>query len=159
GRMNFLECTDVRDFLAANRDDGTQLWVFQHLARTGGSALSTALGWRLHPNYNVHIPIERFAEENFDSDPAMELAFRHFWEMQRTTPLRFVSGHLLRPHVGGLRKLPHARIFTIFRDPPQQILSLYRYLRSPASPEGPGFARRYPNFDSFIEDPKLQNRI
>src|SRR5262249_20432284 len=56
-------------------------------------------------------------------------------------------------------KLPRARIFTILRDPLQQVLSLYRYRRGPTGPDRHGFLRRYPHFDSFIEDPESQNRI
>src|SRR5262249_605322 len=115
--MNFLDCTNFRDFLAENRDDGTQLWAFHHLPRTGGSSLVAELAWRLEPSYNVHVPQDHFSDENWY--PGVELPFWRFREALKVSHFRFVSGHFLRPQIEQLCALPHARLFTILRDPVQ----------------------------------------
>jgi ABC-type transporter Mla subunit MlaD len=156
--MNFLDCDDVRRFLAENRDDGTQLWAFHHLPRTGGTSLVTEVAGRLQPNYNVYIAHEVF-NDRWDPETAIEPPFRRFLEAQKTTAFRFVFGHLLRPQIEQLRTLTHARIFTIVRDPVQQILSIYRFHQSRAFPGHRWFIEQYPDFESFLEDPGQQNPV
>jgi len=157
--MNLLHCDDVPSFVADNQDDGSQLWVLHHVPRTAGTSLVAEIGRSLRPFYNVHVPAASFASGEVDPDAEIEVAFRDFWQAQAATPFRFACGHLLPSHIRHLRALPRARVFTILRDPVQQILSTYRYAASPAFPHFRTFLRECPDFDSFIENPRWQNPI
>src|SRR5262249_36875692 len=112
---------------------------------------------RLSPSYNIHIPEDAFDRETLDSEAEIEAAFHRFWQEQKTTRFRFASGHLLYSHIRQLRRLPNVRVLTMMREPLQQVISLYRHFRTPASPGYRIFVRKYPNFDSFIEDPRWRN--
>lgn len=157
--MNLLNCDNVQRFVAENRDNGTQLWAFHHLPRTAGTSLTAEILQRLQPSCDIHITMEAFARDSFDPDTEIDLAFRRFWDEQKKTRFRFASGHLLHSHVQQLRTLPHVRILTMLRHPVQRVVSLYRYLQSPASPDHQKFIRKCPHLDAFIESPQLQNLI
>jgi|ERR1051326_5723393 hypothetical protein len=156
--MNLLTCDNVQSLVADTRDR-TQLWVFHHIPRTAGTSLAAEFSARLQPSYDILIPLEAIARDSYDADTEMDLAFRRFWDEQKKTCFRFISGHMLRPHIRQLRTLPDVRLVTMLRHPVEQIVSLYRFAQSPAVPNHRKFIRKYPDLDAFIEEPESQNRV
>ena len=156
--MNLLTCDNVRSLVADTRDR-TQLWVFHHIPRTAGTSIAAEFSARLQPSYDIIIPLEAIARDSFNADTEIDLAFRRFWDEQKNTRFRFVSGHMRRSHIRQLRTLPDVRLLTMMRHPAAQILSIYRFAQSPAVPDHQRFIRKYPNLDAFIEQPESQNRV
>jgi hypothetical protein len=154
-----LRCDRIRDFITQHRDDGTQLWVFHHLAKTAGTSFVAAAGSQLLPAGNVHVPREIIASGPFNLEAELDNAFRKFWQEKTDTAFRFVSGHLRRRHIERIRTLKHARVVTILRDPFDRVLSQYHYSQTPVNPAYLSFRSKFPTFESYFELPAHRNRM
>jgi hypothetical protein len=133
------------------------LWLFVHVPKTAGSSLASDLAQLAPPYRSIHIDHTdrtRPAVERYDA------AVEAFIAAQAASACRFASGHVqFRHHRRVQEAFPHARLFTMLREPVSRLVSDYLYQRSPMHPLAAEVRARIPDFAAFIELKGQQNRI
>lgn len=154
--MRDFENTPLEETIARARD-GAKLWVFAHIPKTAGSSLSRALAAHAGPYRNIHpAPVD-------DGLPHLQKIARavdRFLGEARDSGFRSCSGHIRRDSFRRIADaVEGARLVTFLRDPVDRVISDYRYSRTPAHPEWREVIETYPTIESYIEDPKTQDKM
>jgi len=147
---------DLEGYVAENRGND-RCWFFVHIPKTAGSSFRGELADLLRPNYNVHIDRDRRSANYAQKIIAATQGFDRRLKQRR---YRFASGHVpiatLAKHVDGWRDL---KLITMLRDPAMRIISDYRYQTTPAHPPHREFLQRFPTFESYLDAPRMGNRM
>lgn len=145
----------AKKFATAVRRKGG-LWIFHHVPKTAGSSMTRELNFCFPPYYNIHY--DNF-EKGADRNKGLSEAVDTFLEEHQTRHFQSCSGHLRRHHLKKvLDAVPDSRVFTVLRDPVERLVSEYRYIRTPAFPRHEEMVVKYPDFESYIDDPNSQNK-
>jgi hypothetical protein len=144
------------EFFAATRGDAP-LWLLVHVPKTAGSSMVSDLAGMLRPSYNINItktdPALRHAER-------LDSAVETFLQSARERRPRFASGHIDGGHLERIMgALPEVRAFAMLRHPVARLVSDYRYQRSPMHSAPEAFRARYPDFDRFVHEHPVHNKI
>lgn len=148
----------LADYMEAVRRDMAQThaaWAFQHIQKTAGTSvvedLARNCGVKL---VNVFMTADDYAHE---SETTFDEVLERHAEAIRNPATELVTGHFLRRHLDRLEQIRPVRLFTFVRAPVARVVSAYRYYRSPAHPTHTAFARAFPDFMSYVNDPVSQN--
>ncbi len=146
----------LRRYCQQYADSSEALWFFQHLTKTAGSSFRTELAKVLQPDLNIG-PTRKVNGERITFG-SLQASIDHLVQSPELQQARFASGHLngeVIRQIGQHRE--NMRLITMLREPFSRVLSLYRYLRTPAHPHFERIRAEFPAFESFIEAPVYRN--
>lgn len=159
--MSLAGLVDARldDYIDENRGND-RCWFFVHIPKTAGSSFRRELAALLRPNYNVHIDRDLGGDPQLPHAQKLAAATREFNARLAERPYRFASGHvpisLLKAQVDTWEDM---KLITMLRDPAIRTISDYRYQTTPAHPPHRQFLERFPTFETYLEAPRLSNRM
>lgn len=152
-----LNAGDIKGYLRANGDTPQATWLFLHIPKTAGSSFRSELARRLLPEANITV---NYADDLRPHNVKMDEAIERFCARAQREPVRFASGHLLRPMMARIEaRLPETRLVTMLRDPVARVVSDFRYQRTPQHPPYRAFIERFPRFEDYLEARESQNKM
>lgn len=155
--FNDLRDGNVDQFYTRVRHNGA-VWVFHHIPKTAGSSITEELDTLLPPYRNIFAEMQPGETESRDT--LLRRATERFLEDHAKQQFRAASGHLRLPHVRQISEaVPNSRFFTFLRDPVARVISDYRYARTPKHPVYQEFIERYPDIETYIEDPSVADKM
>jgi hypothetical protein len=146
----------VAEFVEATRDPEA-LWLFIHIPKTAGSSLSNELARLRRPYRNIHID---YTDRDVPHAEQMQRAVDRFIADAKAKPFRAASGHITMEHARQIRaEIPGTKLFTFVRETAARVISDYRYARTPKHPPYQEFIAAYPDIESYVRDPRSQNKM
>lgn len=135
-----------------------ELWLFLHIPKTAGSSFRSALADRLQPDFNINIDSVR---GTMSRDEGFKDAVEKFIALDKQQKFAFASGHLKMPEVVAIEQAAGrpVRIITLLRTPATRVVSEYRYQRTPVHSGHEKFREDYPTIESYVDDPRSQNKM
>ena len=147
---------DLDAFIAANRDPDA-LWLFIHIPKTAGSSLSTELARLRRPYRNIHVD---YTDREVPHAEQMQRSVDRFIADAKDRRFLAASGHITIEHARQIRsEIPNTKLFTFVRETAARVISDYRYARTPKHPPYQEFIAAYPDIDSYVRDPRSQNKM
>lgn len=153
-----ISMSDEVSATSASPASSDVLWLFIHLPKTAGSSFRQALARQLLPEHNISIDKLRGHKKR---DDAFKEMVDDFIALDKERRFAFASGHIKMNEALRIRECADrpVKFITMLRNPVDRVISEYRYQRTPVHPQHEEFCKTYPTLESFIEDPRSQNKM